>query len=258
MLTGFPELALDLTFRPVANDHPVHFTRAQIDAYNRAGYVTGIPLFDGSRLAGIQEFFARSKERLTPTGPVFEAFHHEVPDLYDVVTDARLTDHLVDLLGPDVVCHTSQFIRKEPGEMFDVRWHQDSSYNPMDARCVVVWIAIEDADVENGCMWFIPGSHTLGQLDFDEKDGHRVAEAERCGPETPIELKAGHAVFFSDLLLHRSPGNRSPLRARPGLTATYNSASVRMHRDKGRWAVLCRGRDTAGLWKLHPRPGGAA
>ena len=92
-----------------------------------------------------------------------------MPGLYDVVTYPRTVDHLRDLLGPDVICHTSEYVNKQPGQTSGGSYHQDATFNAVDARCVVVWVAIEDADMENGCMWFIPGSHKGGVVECDAR-----------------------------------------------------------------------------------------
>lgn len=241
----FPDLNLDLQYRPVTNTSPRVLTRGQVDAYNRDGYFTHVPMLSGDRLREVQEFFLREKERVIHKGEGFECFHHVIPELHELVTDPLLVSYMRDLLGPDVVCHISQFIRKEPGQGPEVTWHQDSSFNPGDARCVVVWLAVEDADVANGCMWFIPGSHRLGQLACDDR--HTVASAEQQGKKVPIELKAGEVVIFSDLLLHASPANKSS-RPRPGFTMTFVAADVPIHKNKNRWGVVCCGEDRFGYW----------
>src|SRR5262249_5199970 len=151
------------------------------------------------------------------------------------VVNPLLVDPLQDLLGPNIVCHVSQYICKDPGDDMKVVWHQDASFNPMDSRCVVVWTAIADAVVENGCMWFIPGSHRLGALEYREP-GHEVPDAEAYGPKLPIELKAGQAALFSDLLLHSSPANRSKQMRRGGWTATYASADLVPTLGRKQWS----------------------
>lgn len=252
MKTLFPEFDLDVYFRPIVNPSPRIFSREQIDAYNREGYIPRVPVFSGERLKAMQAFFRANEDRVVHHGPGFECFHHSVRELYDIVTDPAIVDRVRDLIGNDIVCHISQFICKKPGGGGpDVAWHQDSSFNPGDARCVVVWLAVEDADIANGCMWFQPGSHLRGQLDFDEK--HFVYEAEGMGEKVAMETPAGHAIFFSDLLLHNSPTNRSD-RLRPGFTMTFVPADVPIHKNKNRWAVLCSGEDRKGLWPRHPRP----
>lgn len=254
MKTMYPELNPDLSFQPVRGRTPRWLTPVQIAEYNAQGYLAPIPLFEGDRLEEIQAFFNGAKTRLTSYSQ-FEAFHHAIPELYDLVTDGRMTGYLQDLLGPNVVCHTSQYICKEPGDARRVVWHQDASFNPMDARCVIVWMAIDDARVENGCMWFIPGSHRLGGLDCLAA-GHEVPEAERYGAKVPVELKAGEAVFFSDLLLHSSPPNTSRSLRRGGLTATYAPAELVPVLGRKTWAVLCSGEDAGGHWQIQPRPPG--
>jgi len=252
MKTMYPELNPDLAFQPVSCETPRRFTRAQIAQYNADGYIAPVSLFAGERLRAIRAFFEEAKPRLTSYRQ-FEAFHHVIPELYDIVTDPLLTAYLQDLLGPDVICHTSQYICKEPGEARPVVWHQDASFNPMDARCVIVWIAIDDVVIENGCMWFLPGTHRLGGLECVEA-GHEVPDAERLGTKVPIELRAGEAVFFSDLLLHSSPPNTSATRRRGGLTVTYAPSELVPDLGRKTWAVLCSGRDPHGRWQVNPRP----
>lgn len=253
--TKFPDIELDLTFRPVQNAQPHRFTTEQIEQFNRDGYISNVTVFEGEQLAAIQQFFRNiNVEDITSRGEVFQSFHHTVPELYDIVTNPLLVECLQDLLGPDVVCFVSQYIDKAPGSSGSVVWHQDASFNPMDARSVIVWLAIDDAFIENGCMWFIPGSHRNGLLEFDQPKGHEVANAESYGIKVPIELKAGQVVLFSDLLLHSSPPNQSKTRSRPGLTISYTSAEVVPYHKGERASVLCSGQDIHHHWKHHTRP----
>ncbi len=254
MKSMYPDLDLDLTFHPIVREASRHFTREQIGCYNEQGYITGVPLFEGSELEEIQDFFSRSRKRLTSYDQ-FQAFHHEIPELYDIVTHPVTTDYLKDLLGPNVICHTSQYIRKEPDPNSSSRtvYHQDATFNPMDARCALVWLAIDEAFIENGCMGFIPGSHKLGVIECEEA-GHHIPDAGRYGEAVPIELKPGQAVFFSDLLIHASPPNRTADRPRGGFTATYAGTDLVPTLGRKKWAVLCCGGDPNDNWQVHPRP----
>ena len=51
-------------------------------------------------------------------------------------------------------------ISQAPHTDTETPWHQDESYWPdlPDKRAVSCWVAIDDVTVENGCMWFVPGS----------------------------------------------------------------------------------------------------
>ena len=86
---------------------------------------------------------------------------------------------------------------------------------------------------------------------------NEVPDAERYGTPVPVELQAGEAVVFSDLLLHSSPPNTSPTLRRGGLTATYAPAELVPVLGRKTWAVLCSGEDAQGHWQIRPRPEGA-
>jgi len=260
MKTAFPQLDLDLSFRPVSNTSPRNFTKAQIEQFNRDGYITGVTLYEGEALQRLQSVFDRHKAAMKSSG--FESYHHKIADLYDIVTHPLLIDHLRDLIGPDIICLVSEYICKMPGTKKEVVWHQDSTYNPMDSRSVIVWLAVTDADRENGCMWFIPGAHRDGQQEFDSvaasengPGGNQLRNAESFGTKIPIELKAGQAVFFSDLLPHWSDHNRSKDRPRGGFTMSFIDAQVKGRELGSRWSVLCCGQDRDNNWMHHPRPG---
>jgi len=124
---------------------------------------------------------------------------------------------LTELLGPNVKCMQSMFFVKNAGKPGQA-WHQDEHYIPTRDRSLIGgWIALDDATIENGCLWVLPGSQLPGILwptgphGSDEFDGAEAA----CGfpwPESaavPVEVKAGDVVFFNGYLLHRSLRNRS-------------------------------------------------
>lgn len=261
MKTRFPDLSLDLTFHPVHCPNPCRFTPAQIEQFNCEGYVAGIEIFKGEELKKIQAFFEQAKHKLI-SFPKLRKMHHTFPELYDIVTNPLLVGYLQDLLGSNVVCFISQYVCKEPGDFQEVGWHQDAWFNPMDARSVVVWLAVYDADVENGCMWFVPGSHLQGAVDhkngrigdgtFSRNSALRPEDEQR---KIPIPLKAGQVVFFSDLLLHGSPANLSP-RQRGGYTMTFTCAENRPYKGWHEAGVLCCGKDLAGNWGRQPHPRG--
>jgi len=96
-------------------------------------------------------------------------------------------------------------------------WHQDNAYfsiAPLDA-VVGVWIALDDAGVENGCMHVIPGGHRLGAMKHShgsdcEIDGERLDTTAAW----PVPVRAGGALFFYGMLPHETPPNRSAFRRR--------------------------------------------
>lgn len=112
-------------------------------------------------------------------------------------------------------------------------WHQDEHYIPTrDRSLTAAWIALDDATLENGCLWVLPGSHRLGVIwpnrphdreEFDEgweTYGYPFAD----GEVIPCQVDAGSVVFFHGYLLHRSFRNRSRTGFRRVLVNHYMSA----------------------------------
>lgn len=256
MKSRHPGVEVDISFVPADPAGARCLTRAQVEHFNTDGYVSGLRLLEVDQVPTWRAWFDANRLRLSDFSSGFKAFHHEVRELYDLVVTPRLVAWMNDLLGQDVVCHTSMYITKEAGDASVIAWHQDCSYNPMDARSVVIWIAFDDATVENGCMWFIPGSHRLGQLEFDKNPSGvlETRDAESFGAPVAMPVKAGEAVIFSDQLLHMSRGNITTDRPRRTFNATYTNTRLVPHLHKGDWAVLCSGQLRHDHWKCHARP----
>jgi phytanoyl-CoA hydroxylase len=115
-----------------------------------------------------------------------------------------------------VKCMQSMLFIKPPGFQGQA-WHQDEIYIPTRDRSLVgAWIALDDATIENGCLFVIPGSHRMGYLypqrdhnDPDEFDFAQESFGFHEAAEIPVEVAAGDVVFFNGYLLHRSRRNRS-------------------------------------------------
>src|SRR5262245_63957398 len=119
MLTRYPTLdaVLKLQFEPVHNARPRAFSRPQIEQFNEQGFIGPIPLFSGDALLRLQRFFRENDapmKELRDKAKTFISLHHLVPGLHDIVTYRRTVRYLQDLLGPNVLCHTSEFLNKPP------------------------------------------------------------------------------------------------------------------------------------------------
>jgi phytanoyl-CoA hydroxylase len=111
----------------------------------------------------------------------------------------------------------SMFIFKQPSIGGEVRWHQDATFLHSEPITVTgFWIALEDASVDNGCLWVAPGGHRgplRRRFVRDEAGGIRFVQLD----DTPwpadavaLEVPAGTLVCFHGLLPHYSAPNRSP------------------------------------------------
>lgn len=258
------EVERDLTFHPVQNDSPAALTTDQIAGFNRDGYIKPLNIFTNEEITDIRSYFDDLLDRTVAAGGnsySISTAHMKYGPVYDLLTNTRIVDYVADLLGDDVIAWGSHFFCKMPKDGKEVAWHQDASYWPLSpSRAVTVWLAIDDADTENGCMKFIGGSHHHGHLTYRESESgdHSVLDQvvenpEQYGSEVIDELKAGQISIHSDLLLHGSDANNSD-RRRCGLTLRYAAAEVRAGLGWNAKGVVVRGQDVHGHWANPPRP----
>ena len=96
-------------------------------------------------------------------------------------------------------------------------WHQDHAYfsvSPLDSVCGV-WIAIDEATVKNGCMHMLRGQHLQGPLMHEHKRDCEINVRNLdLRSLVPVPLQPGSALFFSGLIPHETPPNRSGNRRR--------------------------------------------
>jgi ectoine hydroxylase-related dioxygenase (phytanoyl-CoA dioxygenase family) len=254
----------DLRFHPSTVSNPRTLTAREVESFNREGYLKGIRIFNDEEIGGIREYFDDLLARTLAAGGdsySISTAHLKHGRVYDILTQPRIVDRVADLVGENVIAWGSHFFCKMPGDGKRVSWHQDSSYWPLTpSKAVTVWLAIDDADVENACMRYVPGSHLLGHLtdtlsEDDEANvlNQTVPNAEQLGTPVDVELRAGEASIHSDLLLHGSEANRSN-RRRCGLTLRYCPADVRAGLGWNAKGVIVRGGDDSGHWANQPRP----
>lgn len=160
-------------------------------------------------------------------------YPHKVSEVARAALHApRVVDALTRVIGPNVKAMQSMlFIKSEgkPGQP----WHQDEFFIPTrDRSLTAVWIALDDATVENGCLWVLPGSHRRGVLypDREQDDDRFDCSIEaydfpyRDEDAVPVEVPAGSAVIFNGYLLHRSLQNSGKHGYRRAIANHYMSA----------------------------------
>jgi hypothetical protein len=269
MIPGQSELdriERDLRFYPAVNSRPRTLSAAQIDQFNREGYLRGIRIFGDDEIAGIRRYFDDLLARVVAAGGdsySISTAHAKHARVWDLLTDRRIVDCVIDLVGENVIGWGSHFFCKMPHDGKAVAWHQDASYWPLTpSKAVTAWLAVDDADVGNACMRFVAGSHHFGHLTYRPSSAaeHNVLDQTienplQYGVEVCDELRAGEISLHSDLLLHGSEANDSD-RRRCGLTLRYCAAEVRAHMDWNQKGVLVSGSDPSGHWANRPRPEG--
>ena len=256
----------DIRFFPSKVESPKTLTRQQVDQYNSEGYVKGISIYSDDEIAEIRRWFDGKLQETIAQGQDSYSIitaHLKYGMGYDILSEPRIVACAKDILGDNVIGWGTHFMCKMPGDGKRVSWHQDASYWPFSpSKTVTAWLAIDDANTENGCMRVIPRSHLHGQLDYRQSDDseHNVLNqtidaAEQYGSDpVDIDLKAGQISLHSDLLLHGSEANLSQ-RRRCGLTLRYCAADVRSASPE--WAakgIVVSGTDPDQHWANPPRP----
>ena len=147
--------------------------------------------------------------------------------------DPRLTDPLLDLLGPDILGINTLFIWKAPEIGLGFPWHQDMFYFRQRFKTettVGTWSAIDPADEDNGCLYVIPGSHKGDIYEHDDLEGSQQSEFKLARGVSnkngvAVEVPAGGVIWFHSYLLHKSTDNHSR-RFRRSYVAHYLSAQA--------------------------------
>lgn len=143
----------------------------------------------------------------------------ELPAVRQVFCQGRLVGVMAEVLGGRPYYHSSKVMLKPAGGGAAKPWHQDAAYwQQYSAEQITVWIAIHDADQENGCIWAIPGSHRLGLLEHHEVELQVRDSALDLGQAVPVPVRAGGLLLFHSLVLHKSERNSS---------------------SRDRWAIIC-------------------
>lgn len=96
-------------------------------------------------------------------------------------------------------------------------WHQDKAYftYPVETRVVGVWIALDEATLENGCMHVFPGAHRDGPLTHFLRRDWQICDTQTLGKScAAIPLKPGGCLLFDGLLPHGTPHNHTSQRRR--------------------------------------------
>ncbi|MFC5528745.1 phytanoyl-CoA dioxygenase family protein [Cohnella yongneupensis] len=162
----------------------------------------------------------------------------------------RILDVIEALVGPDVYALQSMMFLNPPGRGGQ-GWHQDSYYvKTLPDTLIGAWIALEDVDEENGCLWVVPGSNhepiypaahaggghvhavdafsdlnsveNVSHLDDDVNTLSKVVA--HYPPPIPVTMKAGDVLFFHSHLFHRSYPNRTTDRYRRSYVCHYCNA----------------------------------
>ena len=230
---------------------PAPLTAAQVASYHEDGYLVVREALSAEEIAQLHDETAcicRGERGALRNGLTHSAaesdeevirqylcihFPHKIsPLMCAQLTHPVIVGALTQLIGPDVKCMQSMLFIKSAGKPGQA-WHQDEDFIPTRDRSLTgAWMALDDATLENGCLWVLPGSQRQGVLwPLGEQDDPRFDCTDeshgfpwRDEDAIPVEVPAGSIVFFNGYLLHRSLPNRARSGHRRALVNHYMSA----------------------------------
>lgn len=156
-------------------------------------------------------------DRIAPDTPM-----HFGPAVFDLLTEPRLLDLVEDLIGPEITSNPIQHVRIKPpartldkdevrGHVGGTDWHQDRGVTLAEAddtKMITVWIAVTDANIENGCLQVIPEkSELLPHCPYRQTAiANGLIDTDRA---RPLPVKSGGVVIFDPATPHASLPNIS-------------------------------------------------
>jgi len=215
----------------------------QILDFHRDGYIMARSLFDEEEIGLLKKSAVEDREldkhafgRKDGEGGTVRLtlWNHPGDTIYGMFARCqRVVNKVETLLEGEVYHYHSKMILKDPEIGGAWTWHQDYGYwyqnGVLFPDLVSVFIAVDKATKENGCLQVIRGSHKMGRVnhvltgDQAGADMERVNEALKRLDLVYCEMEPGDALFFHSNLLHRSDQNKSQY-PRWSLICCYNAA----------------------------------
>jgi Phytanoyl-CoA dioxygenase (PhyH) len=216
-------------------------SEAQIAFFHEHGYLAGLPLLTDAQVERLREELStlvdpqhplhhlwyefHTNESADPTTVLFHALGawRIAPGFHDVLWHPQFVMAASQLLGGAVRFWHDQLFCKPAQHGGVVAWHQDYSYwtRTQPLAHLTCWIALDDADRENGCPQYIPGSHRWPELPITGLAGDMEAifavlndEQKAAFQPLAIELKKGQCTFHHPRLIHGSYANRTARQRR--------------------------------------------
>ena len=234
--------------------------------YNENGYYMPIDVVDVSKVNR-----AAKKLQTIYNNPPSHIKHpwnlqaHLLADwIYELCVSPKLLDIVEEVIGPNIMIQSADIFIKPANGIKHINWHQDANYWGLDPyELVTGWIAITDANLENGCMSYLPKSHLHQKIEhletFDENSdltrGQEINMKINDKAVVPVILKEGQAALHHCLLAHGSGPNKSNL-PRIGIAVRYLPTHVKQTKGPPISMILARGIDEYKNFMMDKIPSG--
>ena len=222
---------------------------AERQHFNENGWVVPNWRLPAARLTELQTLVETALESQPDKRDYLPDLQQYAPGVLSFASAEDVLDMVQVFTGPDIAVWGTGIFGKPAHDGAATPWHQDGQYWPMrPLATTTVWLALDDATTDNGCMRVISGSHRPRKL-YD----HRTVDASKltlnqeldwqalgfeC--EQTIEIEAGQIILFDLYLIHGSHSNDTPnqrraitIRYMPTTSHFDRELAARQHRDMG-------------------------
>lgn len=230
-----------------------NLSSAQVSRYHDEGYLSPLSVFDNDEMADMNLQLAGFRARVGGklAGRYNQKTHLLSTWLNRVVRDPRILDPVEDILGPDLLCWSSQFFAKDAHDKSYVGWHQDGNYWGLSSdEVITAWVAFTPSTPQSGCMMVVPGTHrqVAEHVDTFSADnmlsrGQEINVKVEREDMVPVILQPGQMSLHHVMIYHGSDPNFSDL-PRIGFAIRYVPTRISQINGERGSALLVRGQDT--------------
>jgi non-heme Fe2+,alpha-ketoglutarate-dependent halogenase len=236
-----------------------HLTSEDVAKYREDGVLFPISVFAAEEVQAFQAALAELERHFDGRAKPHEAgqCHLHFAWAARLVKDPRILDIVEDIIGPDILVHSSTIFKKFPREGSFVSWHQDGYYLDLDQPDFVsAWVALTESGPANGCLRVVRGSHRKGRMAHTNSAAAprnlltsgleiqvRVEESEA----TDVVLRPGEMSLHDVNIVHGSNPNHSGI-SRVGFAIRYVAPHV-IQASRHHQVMLARGADRYGRFE---------
>tara|TARA_Y100000741_G_scaffold354891_1_gene329687 strand:+ start:300 stop:1127 length:828 start_codon:yes stop_codon:yes gene_type:complete len=240
-----------------------NLSQEQVNQYNNEGYIAPINVLSENEASKIREEIERiEKDWPNELSGLGRNYIHLISPVFDKIPhNPTILDAVESIIGKDIlVCGTTLFI-KNPDKKGFVSFHQDAKYIGLEPyNWVTGWLAVTDANEENGCMRMWKGSHKedlqFHNQKFDKNNlltrGQTVEDVP-IDKTSPVILKAGQLSLHHPKIIHGSGLNKSKDRRIGFAIQSYIGSNVNQVLGK-MYVQQARGKDNFNYHKHVKRP----
>ena len=242
---------------------PKRLTPQQVEQFRRDGFLAPVRVLSEEQTTyyrgRLEAFEAKYPEHV---GKLDIKAYLLCPWVDELVRMPSILDTIEDLIGPNILCTSSNFRAKKPDRRSHAGWHQDGKYIRIEPDLTLIFVAFTEHTVDNGCLRFIPGSHQWGYLNHSETDPDPDSILDRQQHITDffdestavnVLLKPGEMSIHQPAMVHGSKPNVSKHR-RIAWIADYAPTHTRTPAGNRQAAMLVRGVDDHHHFDADPAP----